>query len=103
MYILHNSFVGTLVLVLQYCYRDNANYGLLSKCLFQKSKSIAVEKKIKKKCQGNDEFLIKMSSSCQIEQKTFVDTNCINNIHTGEKVFTTAAFEGLCVVTFLTE
>ena len=60
-------------------------------------------KKKKKKCQGNDEFLIKMSSSCQIEQKTFVDTNCINNIHTGEKVFTIAAFEGLCVVTFLTE
>ena len=102
MYILQNSFDGTLVLLLQYCYRDNVNYGLLSKCLFQKSKSIAVEKKEKKKCQGNNEFLI-MSSSCQIEQKSFIDANRTNNIHTGEKVFTTAAFEGLYVVTFLTE
>ena len=44
-----------------------------------------------------------MSSSCQIEQKTFIDANCTNNIHIGEKVFTTAAFAGLYVVTFLTE
>ena len=28
-----------------------------------------------------------MSSSCHMEQKTFIEASCNNNIHTGEKFF----------------
>ena len=36
-----------------------------------------------------------MSFSNNMEQKTFMEVSCIYNIHTGERVFTPATFEGL--------
>ena len=44
-----------------------------------------------------------MSSSYQMEQKAFVKASCIYKIHTGEKVFAAAIFEGLRVALIRTE
>ena len=53
---IYYSCLGILALVLHCCYGDNVEYGLLSKCFFQKSKNMAFEKR-KKKCQVNNKFL----------------------------------------------
>ena len=36
-----------------------------------------------------------MTSNPHMEQKTFIEASCINNIHTGEKFLAAATFEGL--------
>ena len=38
-----------------------------------------------------------------MEQKTFMEVSCIYNIHTGERVFTPATFEGLWIISFQTK
>ena len=46
-----------------------------------------------KKSHRNDKLLEKItSSSYHMEQKTFIEASCINNIHTGEKNFCTCWF-----------
>ena len=44
-----------------------------------------------------------MSSSNEIEPKTFIETSCTNNIHTEEKDFAAATFKGLWVISFQTK
>ena len=52
---------------------------------------------------NNNNIIIIMSSSYHMEQKTFVEAICTNNIHTGEKLFAAATFEGSWVVSFQAE
>ena len=52
-----------------------------------------------KKPHSKDKILEKLtSSSYHMEQKTFIETSCIYNIHTREKFFAATAFEDLWVV-----
>ena len=48
-------------------------------------------------------IIIKISSSCQMEQETFIKAICTNNIHTGKNVFAVATFEGSWVIYFQVE
>ena len=49
-----------------------------------------------KKPHSKDKILEKLtSSSYHMEQKTFIETSCIYNIHTREKFFAATAFEDL--------
>ena len=36
-----------------------------------------------------------MTSSPHVKQKTFIEANCSNNMHSGEKVFRAVTFEDL--------
>ena len=58
---LRNIYYATvflkLILLLHCYYGDNVKYGLLSKCLFQKSKRTW---SLKKKIHGNNKFLLKI-------------------------------------------
>ena len=44
-----------------------------------------------------------MSSSYHMGQKAFIKASCIDNIHTREKFFAAATFEGLLVISVLKE
>ena len=49
--------------------------------------------------QSNDKLLWKiMSTSCYMEEETFIEANYANNIHTGKKFFVAATFGDLWVL-----
>ena len=53
------------------------------------------------KSQCNEKFLSKiMSSSYHMEQKTFIEESCTNNMHINENVFCWFFFGGLGVLFF---
>ena len=93
MSIVYDSFILEISIYISirlHCYcGNNVKYGLFSKHLFQRKRQYGGWKK----SHSNEKLLEKItSSSYHMEQKTSIETSCIYNIHTGEKVFCSSCF-----------
>ena len=75
------NLASALILALHWYCGDNVKYGLFQNTCFKENDNMAGEK-----IHSNDKLFEKiMSFSYHMEQKTFIEPNCIFNIHTGEK------------------
>ena len=82
-----NLALALLVLALHCYFGDTVKYGLVSKHLFQTTIWRL------KKSHSNDKVLEKITfSSYHVEQKTFMEANCIYNIHSEGKIFCSGCF-----------
>ena len=76
-----------------YCYcRDNVKQGLFQNTCFKGSNTKAAEKNLRQPINFCKKII---SSSYQIELKTFIEASCKNNNTLEKKLFVAAIFEGL--------